>query len=54
MPDVWKEFVSLEDVPNLANYKWNVFGKTLHEIDELIKFEENQMTIFDYLNQQPL
>ena len=49
MPDVWKEFVSLEDVPNLANYKWNVFGDTLHEIDEKIRFEEAQMTIFDYL-----
>lgn len=49
MPDVWEEFVSLEDVPNLANYKWNVFGDTLHEIDEKIRFEEAQMTIFDYL-----
>ena len=49
MPDIWNEFVTLENVPNLANYKWNVFGDTLHEIDEKIRFEEAQMTIFDYL-----
>lgn len=54
MPDVWKEFVSLENVSSLANYKYNVYGKTLHEIDDLLKFEDAQMTIFDYLNQQPL
>ena len=49
-PDIWEEFVSLEDVPNLANYKWNVFGNTLHEIDEQLKLEDAQMTIFDFLN----
>ena len=54
MPDVWEEFVSLENMPNLANYKYNVYGRTLHEIDDLLKFEDAQMTIFDYLNQQPL
>lgn len=51
MPDVWHEFVSLENVSNLANYKYNVYGRTLHEIDDLLKFEDAQMTIFDYLNQ---
>ena len=45
-----QEFVELENVPNLANYKWNVFGSTLREIDEQIKNEEAQMTIFDYLS----
>lgn len=33
-PDVWKQFVSLENEDNVANYKYNVYGKTLHEIDE--------------------
>ncbi len=33
-PEVWKEFVSLENVENVANYKWNVYGYTLHEIDD--------------------
>lgn len=50
MPDIWEEFVSLENVPNLANYKWNVFGDTLHEVDEKLKLEDAQMTIFDFLN----
>ena len=49
MPDIWKEFVALENVPNLANYKWNVFGSTLHEVDELIELEDAQMTIFDFI-----
>ena len=33
-PDVWNQFVSLENEDNVANYKYNVYGKTLHEIDE--------------------
>lgn len=48
-PDVWKEFVALEDEPNVANNKWNVYGKTLHEIDEELFWEEQQMTIFDFM-----
>lgn len=48
-PDVWKEFVALEDEQNVANNKWNVYGKTLHEIDEELFWEEQQMTIFDFM-----
>lgn len=33
-PKVWKEFVSLEKETDIANSKWNVFGKySLQEID---------------------
>lgn len=47
----WKRVIfSLEDVPNLANYKWNVFGDTLHEVDEKLKLEDAQMKIFNFLN----
>ena len=49
MPSIWKEFVNLENEKNLANYKYNVFGKTLHEIDELIELEKSQMSIFDFI-----
>ena len=49
MPSVWEEFVNLENEKNLANYKYNVFGKTLHEIDELIELEKSQMSIFDFI-----
>ena len=48
-PDIWKEFVSLESQPNLANYKWNVYGNTLEEVNEQLLYEDAQMTIFDYL-----
>lgn len=50
-PDTWKEFVRLEDENNVANYKWNVYGKsTLKEINEQLEFEKQQMTIFDFLD----
>lgn len=48
-PEIWKEFVSLENDGNIANDKWNVYGDTLHEIDEKLYWEEQQMTIFDYM-----
>lgn len=48
-PEIWKEFISLENMDNVANNKWNVYGDTLHEIDERLFWEERQMTIFDYL-----
>jgi len=32
MPEVWEEYVSLENLPNLGYPKWNVFSQeTLHE-----------------------
>lgn len=48
-PEIWREFVSLEDTENVAYDKWNVFGDKLHEIDENLFWEEQQMTIFDYM-----
>lgn len=37
-PDLWEEFMALEDVPNLVYPKWGIYkkAKTLREIDELI------------------
>lgn len=51
-PKIWEEFVSLEKEPNLANDKWNVFGKTLHEIDEELYWSEQQMNIFDFIRKE--
>lgn len=48
-PQVWQEFVDLEDRTDIANYKYNVFGRSLHEIDDLLKFEDSQMTIWDLI-----
>lgn len=31
--DVWKQFVALENEDNVANSKYNIYGKTLREID---------------------
>ena len=50
-PELWREFIELENEPNLATYKWNVFRESLHEIDKKIDLldSQRQMTIFDYL-----
>lgn len=49
-PDVWSSFVALEDEPDLANDKWNVYGQSLKERDLILKEIENihQITMFDY------
>lgn len=35
-PEAWDTFVSLEDVPNVANYKWSIFRRSLKEIDKML------------------
>lgn len=35
-PEIWEEFVSLEDEPDLVASRWNLYGKTLKELDSLI------------------
>lgn len=51
-PEIWKEFISLENMDNIANDKWNVYSNTLNEIDERLYWEEQQMTTWDYLVEQ--
>lgn len=46
-PEIWKEFVSLENADNVANDRWNVYGDTLNEIDNKLFWEDRQMNIFD-------
>lgn len=48
-PGAWKKFVELENEDNIANCKYNPFGKSLHEIDEQIEWDSRQMTIFDFI-----
>lgn len=38
-PDVWNSFIALEDINNLANNKWNVYGETLHDRDKRLDWE---------------
>ena len=40
-PGTWAQFVSLEDHAEYAAYpRFNQFGKSLHEIDELLEREK--------------
>ena len=48
-PEVWKQFLGLELEENMAHDKFNPFGKTLHEIDEEIRWKDAQMNIFDFI-----
>lgn len=48
-PDIWDEFIKLENDENVAHDKFNPFGRTLHEIDEAIYWENAQMTIMDFI-----
>lgn len=41
-PNVWEQFIALEDEENIANNKYNVFGRTLHEIDKELIGVENE------------
>lgn len=53
-PEAWKKFVSLEDEPNVANSKWNVYSKrTLKEIDEDIR-KYKQIDMFDYYGKETI
>ena len=52
MPDIWSEYVSLEDIPNLGYPKWNCYSnETLHDRDaKMMGPKYYQISIFDYLN----
>ena len=46
-PDIFEEFVSLEDRDDLAGNKWNPYGKTLKQVEEALFWEDRKLTIFD-------
>lgn len=50
-PEIWKEFVALENAENTANRTWSLHGNTLKKIEERIFWENNQISIFDYQKQ---
>ncbi len=50
MPEVWKQYVELENTPNLSLQHWNPYAKeTLHDRDEYLTYGYRQMNIFDYI-----
>lgn len=48
--DLWEKLLELERQENLVGDKWNTLqGKTIAEIEEMFRFEDAQMTIFDFI-----
>ena len=51
--DLWNKLLELEKIPNKIDYCWNTLTKTsITQIDENFKWEDAQMTIFDYGEQK--
>ena len=46
-PEIWKQFVSLENDPDIVYNRFNPFGFSLHEIDTSLKWDEAQITLWD-------
>ena len=48
--DLWNKLLELENIPNLIGWRWNSLTQTsIHSKEEQFMWEDNQITIFDYL-----
>ena len=48
--DLWNKLLELENEPNLIGDKWNTLTNTsIHDWEERFYWEEQQMTIFDFM-----
>ena len=48
--DLWNKLFELENEPNLIGSKWNTLTNTsIHDWEERFYWEEQQMTIFDFM-----
>ena len=48
--DLWDKLLGLESIPNLIGDKWNVLSQiSIHNKEEQFFWEDNQITMFDYL-----
>ena len=48
--DLWDKLIELENEPNLIGNKWNTLTNTsIHDWEERLFWEEQQMTIFDLM-----
>ena len=45
-PSAWKQFVKLEQTPNIAGDKWSIFKETLKQRDEYIQHGYYQYSMF--------
>ena len=51
--DLWNKLLELENVPNLIGNKWNTLTNTsIHDWEERFYWEEQQMTIFDFMEEE--
>lgn len=51
--NLWDKLLELENTPDLIGDKWNTLTRTsLHDKEEQFFWEEQQMTIWDYLAEQ--
>jgi len=52
-PELWQRLLALETEPNLIGNKWNMLTKTrIHDKEEQFFWEDQQMTIFDFLGSE--
>lgn len=50
--ELWDKLLELEEVPDLIGYEWNILTHTsIHNKEEQFFWEDNQMTIFDYIKE---
>lgn len=50
--DLWNKLLELEETPNIIGNKWNILTQTsIHDKEEQFKWEDNQMTIFDFIKE---
>lgn len=48
--DLWNKLLELENEPNIICHKWNTLTNTsIHDLEERFFLEEQQMTIFDFM-----
>lgn len=48
--ELWDKLLALEDEPNLIGNIWNTLTKkSMHDNEEMFRWEDAQMTIFDYM-----
>lgn len=51
-PDLWNKLLELENEPNLIGNMWNTLTKTsIHDWEERFYWEDQQMSIFDFLQE---
>ena len=54
-PDLWSKLLELEDEPDLIGNMWNILTKTrIHDWEERFYWEEQQMDIFDFMDEKEL